>query len=205
MEDDFSPDRRSRDQDSALLNAQTPPGALRTKRRGHASKPIRGLEKKGERPHWKAQRQLQTAKDEVKVVASPPKRGDLFPNPNETSFGSAHPAGEAVKKELARGGGGGGRGKEKKKRPCEQAGARQQVQRPSPTRDPKDQGLGERKRRSVAVCVCVCARPDPRGRRGGRQAQILMRVPLARMRKKGKMRSWKEALKVWMWVMLSAL
>ena len=47
------------------------------------------------------------------------------------------------------------------------------------------------------------------GRRGGRgtagQAQILMRVPLAKMRKKGKMRSWKEALKVWMWVMLSAL
>lgn len=74
--------------------------------------------------------------------------------------------------------------------------------------------LGGGKERSVAVC----ARPDPGGRpdpargeaaggraRGGRQAQILMRVPLARTRKKGKMRSWKEALKVWMWVMLSAL
>lgn len=39
----------------------------------------------------------------------------------------------------------------------------------------------------------------------GHQVQILIRVPLARIRKKGKMRSWKEALKVWMWVMLSAL
>lgn len=115
-------------------------------------------------------------------------------------------------KELARGRGGQD-GEGKRKRPREQkqvqdnkcsVGARRGTRRMA----------GGGKERSVAVC----ARPDPGGRpdpargeaaggraRGGRQAQILMRVPLARTRKKGKMRSWKEALKVWMWVMLSAL
>lgn len=140
----------------------------------------------------------------MKAAASPPKRGDLFPNPNETSFGAALLAGEAVEKKKSWHEDEEGRGK-KEKRPCEQAGARQQVQRPSPTRDPKDKGWGGRKGEERGR-VCVCARPDPKGEAGsGRQAQILMRVPLARMRKKGKMRSWKEALKVWMWVMLSAL
>lgn len=88
------------------------------------------------------------------------------------------------------------------KRPCEQAGARrQQVQRRIPKRDPKGEEIKPQNKERGRLC-----KAGSRIRRGmSGQAQILMRVPLAKIRKKGKMRSWKEALKVWMWVMLSAL
>lgn len=89
------------------------------------------------------------------------------------------------------------------KRPREQAGARrQQVQRRIPKRDPKG-GKKQKPQKKERGRVCKAGSRIRRGMSG--QAQILMRVPLAKIRKKGKMRSWKEALKVWMWVMLSAL
>lgn len=65
------------------------------------------------------------------------------------------------------------------------------MQRQVPKWDPKDEAGGKKGKKNQKL--------------EGHQVQILIRVPLARIRKKGKMRSWKEALKVWMWVMLSAL
>lgn len=212
----ISTPKGTREAKSRRSSTPRPPQELELcTRRGRVSKPDCRLQKKKKRREESTPESLTRRPGKASSGEGRRESGGLVPESERKQLRSSSAGwegGEAVKKswhedEEGRTGRGKERGLVSKSR-CKTTSAASE-----PDEGPEG-WLGGGKERSVAVC----ARPDPGGRpdpargeaaggraRGGRQAQILMRVPLARTRKKGKMRSWKEALKVWMWVMLSAL